>query len=107
MPKDTEQNTAIAVIEQIEGRIYIFRGQRVMLDSDLAEVYQVATKMLNRAVKRNLARFPSDFVFQLTDEELNDLRRQIGTSKGASWWTALFALCFYGTRSGNACQRAE
>lgn len=47
----------------------------------MAEVYQVETKMLNRAVKRNLARFPSDFVFQLTDEELDDLRRQIGTSK--------------------------
>jgi hypothetical protein len=51
-----------------------------MLDSDLAKVYQVETKMLNRAVKRNLGRFPADFVFQLNESEIDSLRRQIGTS---------------------------
>jgi hypothetical protein len=80
MPTKIEQNSAITVIEKIEGKIYIVRGQRVMLDSDLAEVYQVETKILNRAVKRNLSRFPPDFVFQLDEDELEVLRRQIGTS---------------------------
>lgn len=81
MPTKTQQNSAIAVIEKIEDKIYVIRGQRVMLDSDLAEVYQVETKILNRAVKRNLNRFPQDFVFQLYDDESDALKRQIGTSK--------------------------
>src|SRR5690348_14630633 len=81
MPTKSEQKVAIAVIEGIEDKIYVFRGQRVMLDSDLARIYQVETKSLNRAVKRNLDRFPPDFVFQLNDDELDSLRRQIGTSK--------------------------
>ena len=66
MPTKSEQKAAIAVIEEIENKIYIVRGQRVMLDSDLADIYQVETKILNRAVKRNLNRFPPDFMFQLT-----------------------------------------
>ena len=70
----------IALIEEIEQKIYVIRGQRVMLDSDLAGIYQVETKLLNRAVKRNLNRFPPDFIFQLNDEETDFLRRQIGTS---------------------------
>ena len=53
-------------VELIERRIYVIRGQKVMLDSDLAELYQVPTKRLNEAVKRNGARFPEDFMFQLT-----------------------------------------
>jgi hypothetical protein len=64
----------------IERRIYVIRGQRVMLDSDLAALYEVETKALNRAVKRNPDRFPKDFMFQLTEEESNSLRCQIGTS---------------------------
>ncbi len=80
MPQKSEQNSLIAVIEEIEGKIYVIRGQRVMLDSDLAEIYQVETKLLNRAVKRNLNRFPPDFIFQLNEEESESLRRQIGTS---------------------------
>ena len=74
MPTKTEQNAAIAVIEKIEEKIYIIRGQRVMLDSDLAEVYKVETRVLNQAVKRNLKRFPADFVFQLDDAEVEKLR---------------------------------
>jgi hypothetical protein len=64
----------------IEHRIYLLRGQRVMLDSDLAALYEVETKALNRAVKRNPDRFPEDFMFQLTEEEATSLRCQIGTS---------------------------
>jgi hypothetical protein len=63
-------------------RIYIFRGQKVMLDSDLAELYRVPTFRLNEAVKRNLQRFPEDFMFQLTKEEVDSLTSQIAMSKG-------------------------
>ncbi len=66
--------------EKIEKAIYLIRGEKVMLDRDLALLYEVETKVLNRAVKRNLQRFPSDFMFQLTAEEADRLRRQIGTS---------------------------
>lgn len=66
--------------ERIERRILLIRGQKVMLDADLAELYGVETKMLNRAVRRNIARFPQDFMFQLTAHEDEGLRCQIGTS---------------------------
>lgn len=68
--------------ERIEHVIYLIRGEKVMLDRDLAELYEVETKVLNRAVKRNLRRFPEDFMFQLTAEENSRLRYQTGTSKG-------------------------
>ena len=67
--------------ERIEKAIYLIRGEKVMLDRDLALLYEVETKVLNRAVKRNLQRFPSDFMFQLMAEEVVLLRCQIGTSK--------------------------
>lgn len=63
----------------IQSKIYEVRGQQVMLDKDLADLYQVATGNLNKAVKRNLKRFPSDFMFQLTTEEWESLRFQIGS----------------------------
>jgi hypothetical protein len=63
-------------VEQIEQRIHIVRGQRVMLDSDLAKVYETTTMALNQAVKRNLKRFPDDFAFQLTQQEFSDLISQ-------------------------------
>lgn len=66
--------------EVIERKIYLIRGQKVMLDSDLAALYGVKTKNLNKAVKRNIERFPEDFMFQLVDEEFKSLRFQIGTS---------------------------
>lgn len=66
---------------QIQNLIYVIRGQRVMLDSDLARLYEVETKVLNQAVKRNIERFPEDFVFQLTKEEYEILRSHIVTSK--------------------------
>jgi len=67
--------------ERIENLIFLLRGHRVMLDADLAELYGVETKALNRAFVRNRERFPDDFVFQLTENEFEDLRRQIGTSR--------------------------
>src|SRR5688572_13592479 len=80
MASKDEQEKSLAVIEGIENKIYLIRGQKVMLDSDLAVIYGVETKILNRAVKRNLNRFPTDFMFQLTDVETESLRFQIGTS---------------------------
>jgi hypothetical protein len=71
----------ILLAPSIETRILQFRGHKVLLDSDLADLYGVTTKSLNQAVKRNLGRFPSDFMFQLTTEEAELLRSQIVTSK--------------------------
>lgn len=68
--------------ERIERRILLIRAQKVMLDSDLAELYEVETKMLTRAVRRNAERFPEDFMFQLTTAESQSLRCQFGTSNG-------------------------
>jgi len=65
-------------IERIENRIYLIRGQKVMLDRDLAGLYEVTTFNLNKAVKRNIKRFPTDFMFQLTRIEYNALRFQTG-----------------------------
>ncbi len=81
MEKKSEQTRAPAVIEAIEDKIYVIRGQRVMLDADLAVVYQVETRVLNQAVNRNLRRFPRDFIFQLTKDEFDSLISQTVTSK--------------------------
>lgn len=72
---------AIVPVEIIERKIFLIRGQKVMLDSDLAELYGVETKILNKAVKRNALRFPKDFMFQMTVAESDFLRFQFGTSK--------------------------
>lgn len=64
----------------IENKIYLVRGVQVMLDSDLAELYNTETKFINRAVKRNASRFPTEFMFQLTEQEWQNLRFQSGTS---------------------------
>lgn len=74
MPTKAEQISKTDVIEQIEEKIYVIRRQRVMLDSDLADVYQVETRVLNQALKRNLNRFPADFMFQLNEVEVKSLR---------------------------------
>lgn len=66
----------------IANKIFIIRGQRVMLDKDLAELYNVSTKVFNQAVKRNGKRFPPDFMFKLNFKEFSGLRSQIVTSKG-------------------------
>ncbi len=69
--------------ERIERSILLIRGQKVLLDEDLAKLYEVETKMLVRAVKRNVERFPPDFMFQLSSEEFRDLKYHFGTS--SSW----------------------
>jgi len=74
------QNQSIIPDELVINKIYHIRDQKVMLDSDLAALYGVETKVLNQAVNRNIDRFPFDFMFQLTDQEWSDLRSQIVTS---------------------------
>lgn len=71
----------IITAEAIERKIYLVRGQKVMLDSDLAELYGVPTKVLVQAVKRNIKRFPADFMFQFVNQDVMDLRSQSVTSK--------------------------
>ncbi|HEY4697963.1 MAG TPA: ORF6N domain-containing protein, partial [Gallionella sp.] len=70
----------IASLEKIESRIFVIRGQKVMLDADLAELYGVETRRLNEQVHRNSERFPEDFMFQLTVEEFENLKSQFATS---------------------------
>jgi hypothetical protein len=65
---------------QIENMIYIVRGQKVMIDSDLARLYGVETKVLNQSVRRNIRRFPNDFIFELSNDEYEALRSQFVTS---------------------------
>jgi len=72
-------------MEGVGNRIPTIRGQRVMLDADLAVLYGVPTKRLNEAVRRNAARFPEDFKYQLTAEEAENLRLQFATSNGRRW----------------------
>ncbi len=74
-------NITVKTDELIVNKIYIIRGQKVMLDKDLAELYNVLTGNLNKAVKRNINRFPEDFMFQLTEAEYQNLIFQIGTSR--------------------------
>jgi hypothetical protein len=75
-----KRQTEIALVNQIEPCILLVRGQRVMLDADLAELYGTTTKVLNQAVKRNLERFPADFMFQLSVGEADDMRSQFVTA---------------------------
>ncbi len=79
-----KQIQEIVLVEQIEPRILLLRGERVMLDADLAALYGVATKVLNQAVKRNWDRFPADFLFQLAWKETQDLRSRSVTSSRAA-----------------------
>ena len=76
---DIEESNEIAIVSEdtIKSLIYVVRGKQVMLDSDLAMMYQVETRILNQAVKRNITRFPERFRFQLTKEEYENLKSQI------------------------------
>jgi len=76
-----KQNNNMGELQNIKSMIYKIRGYQVMLDADLAQMYQVETKVLNQAVKRNIDRFPPEFMFQLTQAEYDNLRSQIATSK--------------------------
>lgn len=80
VPDRTLENKQPIVPKEIRNLIYTIRGKQVMLDSDLATLYQMETKNLNKAVKRNIERFPASFCFQLTEKEVENLRFQIGTS---------------------------
>ena len=71
---------AVIPRERIEQRIYLLRGEKVMLSTDLARLYQVAPRVLVQAVKRNADRFPEDFMFQLSSDEFRNLKSQIVTS---------------------------
>ena len=78
------ESTELMTVDNICNRVYIIRGQQVMLDYDLAEIYGYEVKRLNEQVKRNIARFPEDFMFQLTTEEdgflKSSLRKEMGRS---------------------------
>lgn len=76
------------VIQSIQNRIYEIRGERVMLDFDLAALYDVEIRVLNQAVKRNIKRFPKDFMFQLTKDEFESLRFQIETLESSNSLTS-------------------
>jgi phage regulator Rha-like protein len=78
----------------IESNIFVISGKKVMLDRDLAELYGVETKNLNKAVKRNIDRFPEEFMFQLTQEEFDSLRFHFGTSKGGRGGTRYLPFAF-------------
>lgn len=73
-------------LNQIQNMIYVIRGRKVMLDSDLAKLYGVETKRLNEQVRRNLERFPDDFMIECNPSELEDLRSQFATTNLASNW---------------------
>ncbi len=87
-------HTTLIPIERIEQRIFLIRGQKVMLDSHLALLYCVPTKRLNEQVRRNISRFPNDFMFQLTEDEYELLRSQNATSKSGSGGRRYLPLAF-------------
>jgi hypothetical protein len=89
--KTTPRKLALIPIETVARRVYVIRGERVMLDSALAELYQIPTFRLNEAVKRNKKRFPQDFMFQLTKEETANLTSQIAMSSYGGRRTQPFA----------------
>ncbi len=80
MEENKLQNEALQAEEVIRSRIFVIRSNRVMIDADLAKLYGVSTKVFNQAIKRNTSRFPDDFMFQLTENEYDDLRSQFVTS---------------------------
>ena len=83
---------ALVPIETIEQKILLIRGQKVMLDRDLAELYGIGIKRLNEQVKRNIKRFPEDFMFQLTYQEVTVLRSQIATTSKISNFLIIFPM---------------
>lgn len=84
---DSVINPRGAYTKDIKDLVYTIRGQQVMLDSDLAMLYGYEVKRLNEQVKRNIARFPEDFMFQLTNEEINIVKSQIATSPGSNYFS--------------------
>ncbi len=101
-----DKKTSLIPSERIERCILFIRDQKVMLDMDLAELYGVGTKVLLQAVKRNINRFPMDFMFQLNKEEFDLFEVTICDLKhiGRARRAAIRSLCLYGTRGGHAFQ---
>jgi hypothetical protein len=93
-----ENKLSILPEETIVSKIYLIRGQKVMIDRDLAELYGVETRRLNEQVKRNLSRFPEDFMFQLTEDEFKNLISQFATSS----WGGIRKLPYVFTEQGVA-----
>lgn len=93
----SEANTGMIIPdERIMAKIYLIRGQKVMIDKDLSDLYEVETRRLNEQVKRNLKRFPPDFMFQLSEQETKILMSQIATSR----WGGLRKLPYAFTEHG-------
>ncbi|MEX2604617.1 MAG: ORF6N domain-containing protein [Gracilimonas sp.] len=90
--------------EIIQGKVHLIRKEKVLLDRDLAEMYGVQTKQLKRAVRRNSDRFPEDFMFELSDQEFENLRSQIGTS---SWGGTRYAPMAFTEQGVAIFQRIE
>jgi hypothetical protein len=121
VPTRKSLNKSVTVsVQLIERRIYLIRGQKVMIDVDLAELYDVPTYRLNEAVKRNRTRFPSDFMFQLNKKEAESLRSQFAisnTSYGSlrpqfatsntGRWSSLFAVRLYRARCRDVEERTQ
>src|SRR5258705_13998580 len=80
--------------DRVLNKIYLIRGQKIMLDRDLAELYQVETKRLKEAVRRNIDRFPEDFMFEMTAEELENWRTQIASSNSEKMGLRHLPFCF-------------
>lgn len=99
---------ALIPSEAIEKKIFLIRGQKVMLDMDLAILYEVGVKVLNQAVRRNIERFPADFMFQLTSKEAALLRSQTVTLKTrARTASEIPALRLHRTRGRHALKRTQ
>ena len=92
-PTRNKSSRSLIPAERIERSILLIRGEKVLLDSDLATLYAVETKALTRAVRRNQNRFPADFMFQLTKDKFADLKRHFGTS--SQWGGRRFAPCAF------------
>jgi hypothetical protein len=85
----TKKEAALMIADEIVmNKIYFIRGHKIMTDSDLSELYQVETRILNQAVNRNKFRFPSDFMFQLNEQEWQNLKSQIVISRWDGKWQA-------------------
>jgi hypothetical protein len=97
----------IASVAQIESRMFLIRGEKVMLSQHLAELYEVEPRALNQAVKRNLDRFPEDFMFQLTQEEFANLKSQFVISSWGGIRTAPYAFTEQGVAMLSSVLRSE
>jgi hypothetical protein len=93
--------------EVIMNKIFFIRGQKVMLDRDLGELYGLETKRLKGQVKRNISRFPTKYMFELTEKEFESLRSQIATSKTGRGGTRYLPIVFYRTRNFTIVKRVK